>query len=122
MVLGALLGFVGVAAGAFGAHALRGRVAADLLAVYQTGARYHLVHALALLLVGALAPRLSPRAGAVAGWAFLVGLLVFCGSLYALALTGTRWLGAVTPFGGVSLLVGWGALAWAAWRGARTGA
>ncbi len=116
LVLGAVLGFLGVAAGAFGAHGLRGRVTAELLAAYQTGARYHLIHALALILMGALAPRLSSRATAVSGWAFVIGVVVFSGSLYALALTGTRWLGAVTPFGGVSLLVGWGALVWAGWR------
>jgi uncharacterized membrane protein YgdD (TMEM256/DUF423 family) len=126
--VGALFGFLAVAAGAFGAHALRGRIGAEMLAVYQTGARYHLVHALALILVGALLPvcygpegqssRLSLPAGRVAGWSFVVGITIFSGSLYALALSGVRWLGAITPIGGVALLVGWGALAVAGWRGA----
>jgi uncharacterized membrane protein YgdD (TMEM256/DUF423 family) len=113
---GAVCGFVGVGAGAFGAHALRQRLAPDLLAIWNTGAQYMLVHALALVLVGALAARAAAPSGAltVAGWCFLAGVVLFSGSLYALALSGARGLGAVTPFGGVAFLAGWAALAVAA--------
>jgi uncharacterized membrane protein YgdD (TMEM256/DUF423 family) len=117
--VGAVLGAIGVAAGAFGAHGLRDHVAPDLLAVFETGARYQMYHALALLAVGLLAVRQVPhpsRAITAAGALFTFGVVVFSGSLYLLALTGTRWLGAITPFGGVSLIAGWIALAVAASR------
>ncbi len=110
-IAGSLCGFVSVAAGAFGAHALKSRLEADLLAIFDTGARYNLAHALALLAVGALVARVPSAAATTAGWAFLTGTIVFSGSLYALALTGIRGFGAITPFGGVALLVGWIALA-----------
>jgi uncharacterized membrane protein YgdD (TMEM256/DUF423 family) len=112
--LGALLGFIGVAAGAFGAHALRGRLEPDMLQVFETGVRYQLTHALALLAVGLGVNRLSPRPAWAAGWLFVVGTLLFSGSLYALALSGIPAFGAITPFGGLSLLTGWLALAGAA--------
>jgi len=104
----------GVALGAFGAHGLRSRLAPDLLAIYETGVRYHLVHGLAAC-VAALFVRtgLGGRAQA-AGWLFVAGIAIFSGSLYLLALTGTRWLGAVTPIGGVAWIAGWLLLAWAA--------
>src|SRR5512142_2497875 len=114
LVVGAISGCVAVAAGAFGAHALRTRLPADLLAVWQTGAQYQLAHALALLAAGFLAARAPGAAAAVAGWCFLAGTVLFSGSLYALALSGVRALGAVTPLGGIALLGGWAALAWAA--------
>lgn len=104
------LGFLGVALGAFGAHGLRARLSADMLAVYQTGVLYHLVHAVALLGVGLLAERAPGAATTTAGWAFTAGVIVFSGSLYALAISGVRVLGAITPFGGVAFLVGWVAL------------
>ena len=108
--LGALSGFVAVAAGAFGAHALRARLEPDLLAVFETGVRYQMYHALAVLLAVALdAHRPAPLTRA-AGWCFLGGTVIFCGSLYALALTGIRILGAITPLGGILFLAGWGAL------------
>jgi uncharacterized membrane protein YgdD (TMEM256/DUF423 family) len=112
---GALSALVAVAAGAFGAHALRARLAPDLLAVFETGARYQMYHALALLAVAWLAAA-RPGANAVvwAGGLFLLGTVVFSGSLYTLALTGQRWLGAITPLGGVAFLAGWACLAWAA--------
>jgi uncharacterized membrane protein YgdD (TMEM256/DUF423 family) len=109
--LGCGFGFTGVAAGAFGAHALRARLPADLLAVWETAARYQLIHALALLAVALLAAHAPSGAAAAAGWLFTAGIVLFSGSLYALALTGTRILGAVTPFGGVCFLAGWVALA-----------
>lgn len=106
--IAALLGFFGVAFGAFGAHALRGRVAPDLVEVWKTGVLYQLVHALALLLVALAGDRFAW--GRYAGWAFVGGTAVFSGSLYVMTLTGMRWLGAVTPVGGVLFLTGWLAL------------
>lgn len=119
--MGAIFGLLGVAAGAFGAHAIREAVTPERLAVWETAARYHLYHALALLAVGLL---LSVRGGdgpgsnfiALAGWAFAAGIVVFAGSLYLLALTDVRWLGAITPIGGVALIVGWALLGWGAWQ------
>lgn len=105
--IGALSGFLGVAAGAFGAHALRDRVAPDLLLVYETGVRYQLVHALVLLFVGLAAARWPSGGWAAAAWLFAAGTVLFSGSLYALALSGIRALGAVTPVGGLCLLAGW---------------
>jgi uncharacterized membrane protein YgdD (TMEM256/DUF423 family) len=113
---GAISGFLAVAAGAFGAHALRARLPPDLLEVWKTGAEYQLVHALALLAAGWLAGRSPGGAASVAGWLLLAGTVLFSGSLYALALTGIRGLGAVTPIGGVAFLCGWAALAVAALR------
>ncbi len=107
IVLGCILAGLGVAAGAFGAHALENTMSPDLLVVYETAARYQLIHALALLFVG-LATELWPdRRWDVAGFLFTAGIVVFAGSLYVLALSGSRWLGAITPFGGVCLLAGW---------------
>jgi uncharacterized membrane protein YgdD (TMEM256/DUF423 family) len=113
---GALSGFVAVAAGAFGAHGLRGRLTDDLLAIFETAVRYQMYHALALLVVAAAAARGGGSALALSGWMFIVGTLLFSGSLYLLALTGARWLGAVTPLGGLALLVGWLSFAWGVWR------
>jgi len=118
LALGALSAAISVAAGAFGAHALRARLAPDLLAIFETGARYQMYHALALVAAAWAASR-GPAAAGAAAWAgglFLAGTLLFSGSLYALALTGVRALGAVTPFGGVAFLAGWVALAVAALR------
>jgi uncharacterized membrane protein YgdD (TMEM256/DUF423 family) len=116
VALGALSGLVSVAAGAFGAHALKARLSPELLAVFETGARYQMFHALALVASGWAAGRFPGAAAAWSGWLFLAGTVLFSGSLYLLALTGTRWLGAVTPFGGVAFLAGWVALALAALR------
>ena len=113
-VAGAVSAFLAVAAGAFGAHALRARLSPDLLAVFETGARYQMYHALALLAVAWLtATRPGGHAAVWAGTLFLLGTVVFSGSLYVLALTGLRWIGAITPLGGVAFLAGWGCLAWA---------
>jgi uncharacterized membrane protein YgdD (TMEM256/DUF423 family) len=108
---GAVSAFLAVAAGAFGAHALRARLPADLLAVFETAARYQMYHALALLAVAILAARWPGMPMRAAGWLFIGGTAVFSGSLYLLALSGTRWLGAVTPLGGLLFLAGWIALA-----------
>lgn len=115
--LGSVLAFLGVAAGAFGAHGLRGRVTEDLLVIFETAARYHVYHALALLAVAWAADRWPGPATTAAGWLFLVGVVLFSGSLYLMTFTGQRWLGAITPLGGAAFLAGWAALAWAALRG-----
>jgi uncharacterized membrane protein YgdD (TMEM256/DUF423 family) len=109
--MGCTFGLSVVAAGAFGAHALRTRLPADLLAVFETAARYQMYHALALLAAALLAARAPSRAASAAGWLFAAGIVVFSGSLYALALTGIRVLGAITPLGGLCFLAGWFALA-----------
>jgi uncharacterized membrane protein YgdD (TMEM256/DUF423 family) len=117
LALGALLLFVAVALGAFGAHALRARLAPDMSAVWQTAVQYHAWHALGLLAVGVLLLHFPERGGL--GWAgglFTAGIVLFSGSLYALAFTGIRGLGAITPLGGVAFLAGWLALAWTVWR------
>ena len=115
--LGALSGFLAVAAGAFGAHALRARLSTDLLAAFETGARYQMYHALALLAVAWMLGRWPGPWPARAGWLFLAGTVLFSGSLYALALTGVRSLGAITPLGGAAFLAGWVCLALGATRG-----
>jgi len=111
-MLGASLGFAAVALGAFGAHALRSRVGPDLLVTFETGVRYHMYHALALLACGWAQERWGSPQIAWAAWLFVGGILVFSGSLYVLALSGQRWWGAVTPLGGLAFLAGWGCLAW----------
>ena len=116
--LGAASAFVAVAAGAFGAHALRARLDAGALAVFETGARYQMYHALGLLAVGWAAARWPGPWATRAGWLFVLGTLLFSGSLYGLALSGVRWLGAITPLGGVAFLAGWICLALAARQGA----
>ena len=114
--LGAVLAFVGVALGAFGAHALRARLSAEHLAVFETGVRYHLLHALALVLVGVLAQRRQERLTTAAGWLFTLGIVLFSGSLYALTLSGVTSLGMVTPVGGLCFLAGWACLAFSTSR------
>lgn len=111
LLIGAVAGFLGVGLGAFGAHALRARVSAEMLAVFETGVRYHMYHALALLLVAAIIPRLGGWLVHAAGWCFAVGIVLFSGSLYVLALTGVRMFGAITPLGGLAFLAGWACLA-----------
>ena len=113
--LAALLGLLAVALGAFGAHGLESRATAEQLAWWSTAAHYHLTHALALLAVGLLT-RQEPGRGRAAAGAFVIGIAIFSGTLYGLALGGPRWLGAVTPIGGVALMVGWLLLALAARR------
>ena len=116
-LLGALLACLAVGAGAFGAHGLRGRLAPDMLEVFETAARYQMYHALALLAVAWVGERWPGGPTQAAGWLFLLGILLFSGSLYLLSVTGLRWLGAVTPLGGVAFLAGWLVLAWAIWQG-----
>ena len=111
LLIGALAGFLAVAFGAFGAHALRTRLSPDMLAVFETGVRYQMYHALALLLVAAAAARFGGWMVTAAGWFFTAGIVLFSGSLYALALTGVTTLGAITPIGGLAFLIGWALLA-----------
>jgi len=113
--LGCASALIAVALGAFGAHGLRARIVPDMLLTFEIGVRYQMYHALALLAVGAVAGRLPGGTVAAAGWLFVAGTVIFSGSLYVLALTGQRWLGAVTPLGGLAFLAGWAVLAWAAW-------
>ena len=114
---GAALCGLGVLIGAFGAHGLRDRLTPDMLAVFETGVRYLLTHALGLLAVAWAASRWPNAWTGSAGWLFVAGIVVFSGSLYLLALTGTRWLGAITPIGGVAFLIAWGCLATALLKG-----
>ena len=111
---GALLALISVAAGAFAAHGLKARLPPDMLGVFELAARYQMYHAIALVLCAVAWARWPGPAVALAGALFLLGILLFSGSLYVLSLTGIRWLGAVTPFGGVAWLIGWASLAWAA--------
>ncbi len=118
LLLAALLLVAAVAAGAFGAHALKTRLADDLMAVYQTAVQYHFVHALGLLALAiVIGQRPDSSALVAAAWLLVAGIVLFSGSLYALALTGVRGFGAVTPVGGVAFLAGWACVAWAAWKG-----
>lgn len=116
--LGALSALVAVAAGAFGAHALRTRLTPDTLGIFEVGARYQMYHALGLLAAAWAVARWPGGATTAAGWLFVAGTVIFSGSLYLLSFTGQRWLGAVTPLGGLAFILGWAALAWAALRGA----
>jgi len=114
----AAAGFLGVAFGAFGAHALRAKLSPEMLAVFETGVRYQMYHVFAVFAAAWGHARWQTRPFAAAGWSFLAGIVVFSGSLYVLALTGDRWLGAITPFGGLAFLAGWLCLAWGAYKGA----
>ena len=112
LLIGSLAGFLGVAAGAFGAHALRSRLSPDMLGVFETAVRYQMYHVFALIMTAAVMSRVGDAALLViAGWSFVTGVVLFSGSLYALALTGISGLGAITPLGGLALLVGWACLA-----------
>ncbi len=108
LILGALNAFLAVGLGAFGAHGLKARLSADMLAVFQTAVQYHFYHALGLLVVGLLVSQ-WPTVGLIkiAGWVMFAGIVVFSGSLYVLSITGIRWLGAITPIGGSAFLVAW---------------
>jgi uncharacterized membrane protein YgdD (TMEM256/DUF423 family) len=117
LVIASVLAGLSVTAGAFASHALREKLAERALQIFETGARYQMYHALALLAVAILLGRSeAPQTLlTVAGSAFVLGIAIFSGSLYALSLSGIKWLGAITPLGGVAFLIGWGCLAIAAW-------
>jgi uncharacterized membrane protein YgdD (TMEM256/DUF423 family) len=114
--LAAVAGFTAVALGAFAAHGLKGKLPPDLFDVFEVGARYHMYHALALVAVAWASTRWPGGATTAAGWFFAAGIVLFSGSLYLLAVTGIRPLGAITPLGGVCFLAGWVLLGWAVWR------
>jgi uncharacterized membrane protein YgdD (TMEM256/DUF423 family) len=117
LVLAGVNGFIAVSLGAFAAHGLKSMLGADLLATFQTGVQYHMYHSLALLAVGILVLQFPAQTGLrIAGFLFLAGIIIFSGSLYVLALSGIRWLGAITPIGGVAFLAGWALLAWSMLR------
>lgn len=114
--IAAILAGLSVASGAFASHALKNRLSEGALAIFETGSKYQMYHALALLVVGLLLSRSEASTLLnISGLAFLAGIVLFSGSLYALSLSGIKWLGAITPLGGVAFLVGWGCLAISAW-------
>lgn len=112
--LGFIFAALGVATGAFGAHALSGRVSPERAITFETAVRYQMYHAFGLMIVGFLASNWPSWQATAGGWAFVIGILIFSGSLYVLVLTDTAWLGAITPIGGVAFIAGWGFLVWAA--------
>jgi uncharacterized membrane protein YgdD (TMEM256/DUF423 family) len=117
LFLGSALAFLSVALGAFGAHALKSRISSDMLSVYETGVHYHMVHALALILIAILSDKMKYSSLIPwSGWSLTIGIVLFSGSLYALSITGIRTLGIITPFGGMAFLIGWALLALAALR------
>jgi len=118
IIIAALNMIAAVGAGAFGAHGLKHVISPDLLSVWQTGVLYHLVHALGLFVVALLIARYSTSLLSTAGIFMFAGIILFSGSLYVLALTGVRWLGAITPLGGMAFIIAWGLIAWSAWRSA----
>ena len=115
LTIAAIFGGLSVAAGAFASHALKDRLSERALEIFETGAKYQMYHALALLGVALLLRQEAQTPLIVAGFAFVTGIVIFSGSLYGLSFSGIKWLGAITPFGGVAFLVGWGCLAIAAW-------
>ncbi|MFN2452786.1 MAG: DUF423 domain-containing protein [Pyrinomonadaceae bacterium] len=115
-IIGTVSAFIGVAAGAFGAHGLKARLSGEMLNSFEVGARYQMYHAFALIVAAWAQSRWPGALVVTGGWLFVGGTLLFCGSLYLLSLTGLRWLGAITPFGGLAFLAGWLCLAWAAWK------
>ena len=118
LAAGSLYGLIGVLLGAFGAHALAAKLSADMQAIWHTAVQYQFYHALALLAVGVLARQgMAGASVTTATVCFALGTLIFSGSLYVLAFSGIRWLGAITPIGGVLLIVGWAALLWSIVRG-----
>jgi uncharacterized membrane protein YgdD (TMEM256/DUF423 family) len=113
---GSLIAFIGVALGAFGAHSLKSRLTPDMLAIFEVGVRYQMYHAFGLFIVAWASARWPNSNFNPAGWSFIVGVIIFSGSLYLLSLTGIRWLGAITPAGGIAFLIGWAILIWTAGR------
>ena len=113
---GSISGFLAVALGAFGAHLLKDRLAPEMASIFEVGVRYHMYHALALLAAGWAVARWPNPTVVAAGWLFLAGIIIFSGSLYLLSLSGMRWLGAITPIGGLAFLLGWLCFAWGTLR------
>ena len=115
-IIGALSACFGVAAGAFGAHGLKSRLSIEMLSVFEVGVRYQMYHAFALLVTAWVVSKWPSSLVIAGGWLFIVGTLLFSGSLYLLSVSGIRWLGAITPFGGLAFLAGWICIAWGVWR------
>ncbi len=116
-LVGSISALIAVGLGAFGAHGLKGRLTPEMLNAFEVGVRYQMYHALALLAVAWALSRWPRAEITVAGWLFIAGTIIFSGSLYLLSLTGVRWIGAITPIGGVAFLLGWLSLVWGMWRG-----
>ena len=116
-IAGSISAFLGVALGAFAAHGLKTKLPTEMFDIFEVGVRYHMYHALALLAVGWASTRWPGGSIVAAGWLFLAGTIIFSGSLYLLSLTGLRWLGAITPIGGLAFLLGWLLLAWGIYQG-----
>ncbi len=116
-LVGSISALIAVVLGAFGAHGLKGRLTTEMLNAFEVGVRYQMYHALALLAVAWALSRWPRAEVTVAGWLFVAGTIIFSGSLYLLSLTGIRWIGAITPIGGVAFLLGWLCLVWGVWRG-----
>lgn len=121
VMIGCVLAGIGVAAGAFGAHMLKTILEPPMLAAYDTATRYQMYHAFGMVLVGMAIRVYDDRRLAVAGWLFAIGMLLFCGSLYGIALAGLKWLGPITPLGGLTFIIGWGIFGWRVWRGVSQG-
>ncbi len=116
LIIGALSSCIGVAAGAFAAHGLKSRMSIEMLSVFEVGVRYQMYHAFALLVTTWVLSKWPSSLVIAGGWLFIVGTLLFSGSLYLLSVSGIRWLGAITPFGGLAFLAGWICIAWGVWR------
>ena len=115
-IIGAIGALLSVAFGAFGAHALRNTLSPAMQDTFETGVRYQMYHSLALFVVAWSIDRFGPALFTPAGWFFIAGIVIFSGSLYILTISGMKWLGAITPIGGVSFIIGWGMLAYAYWK------
>jgi uncharacterized membrane protein YgdD (TMEM256/DUF423 family) len=115
-ILGALSALLGIAAGALGSHALKSRMSVEMLSVFEVGVRYQMYHAFALIAAAWAQAKWPSRLVTAGGWFFVSGTILFCGSLYLLSVSGIRWLGALTPVGGLAFMAGWACLAWAACR------
>ncbi len=116
-VFGSSFALIAVITGAFAAHALKTRLSPDMFQTFEVAARYQMYHALGLIAVAWAASQWNSQLITASGWLFVAGIVIFSGSLYILSLTGIRWLGAITPIGGVAFIIGWGCLLWAAIRG-----
>ncbi|MBW2489472.1 MAG: DUF423 domain-containing protein [Deltaproteobacteria bacterium] len=115
-VFGTLSALVSVGAGAFGAHGLKGRLDPEMLSIFEVGARYQMYHAFALIAAAWLQTKWPSKLLTIGGWMFVAGTILFSGSLYMLSMTDEKWLGMITPFGGLAFMAGWACLAWAAWK------
>jgi uncharacterized membrane protein YgdD (TMEM256/DUF423 family) len=116
LIIASISACTAVALGAFAAHLLKDKLSPDLFAIFEVGVRYHMYHALALFAVAWCVTQFPSSSVSVSGWLFIAGTVVFSGSLYILSMTGMRWLGAITPLGGISFLAGWIWLAWCVWK------